>query len=82
MDREEALDVLRELLREIAGVAGENVAEDKSFADDLDVDSLSMVELVTAAEERFDVRIPDEVFAELKTVKDVLDHLERLATVA
>ena len=51
---------LAEIVNEIAGIPVEDVQLDKSFTDDLDVDSLSMVEVVVAAEEKFSVKIPDE----------------------
>ncbi|MCB5180928.1 MULTISPECIES: acyl carrier protein [Streptomyces] len=76
--KEEIIEGLAEIVNEIAGIPVEDVEEGKSFTDDLDVDSLSMVEVVVAAEERFDVKIPDEDVKNLKTVGDaakyILDH--------
>ncbi|MEU6862935.1 acyl carrier protein [Streptomyces sp. NPDC046876] len=76
--KEEIIEGLAEIVNEIAGIPVEDVEEDKSFTDDLDVDSLSMVEVVVAAEERFDVKIPDEDVKNLKSVGDaakyILDH--------
>ena len=66
---------LAEILNEVADVAEADVTDDKSFTDDLDVDSLSMVEFVVAAEERFDVKIPDEDVKNLKTVGDATDYI-------
>jgi acyl carrier protein len=54
----------------------EEVAEEKSFTDDLDVDSLSMVEVVVAAEEKFGVKIPDNEVQNLKTVGDAVSFIE------
>ena len=73
--REEITSGLAEILEEVAGVNPDDVAEEKSFTDDLDVDSLSMVEVVVAAEERFDVKIPDEDVKNLKTVGDATDYI-------
>ena len=73
--REEITSGLAEILEEVAGVNPDDVAEDKSFTDDLDVDSLSMVEVVVAAEERFDVKIPDDDVKNLKTVGDAADYI-------
>jgi acyl carrier protein len=56
-------------------VSTEDIQLDKSFTDDLDVDTLSMVEVVVAAEERFDVKIPDEDVKGLKTVGDAADYI-------
>ncbi|MFJ8624210.1 acyl carrier protein [Kitasatospora sp. NPDC093550] len=73
--KDEVLDGLAEIVNEIAGIPTEDVALDKSFTDDLDVDSLSMVEVVVAAEERFDVKIPDDEVKNLKTVGDAVDYI-------
>jgi acyl carrier protein len=73
--QEEIVAGLAEIVNEIAGIPTEDVQLDKSFTDDLDVDSLSMVEVVVAAEERFDVKIPDEDVKNLKTVGDATDYI-------
>ncbi len=68
---------LAEIVNEIAGVDADEVQPDKSFVEDLDVDSLSMVEIVVAAEEKFGVRIPDDEVKNLKTVGDAVSFIER-----
>ncbi|MER6396490.1 MULTISPECIES: acyl carrier protein [unclassified Kitasatospora] len=73
--KDEVLEGLAEIVNEIAGIPTEDVEVDKSFTDDLDVDSLSMVEVVVAAEERFDVKIPDDEVKNLKTVGDAVDYI-------
>ncbi|MEZ0068178.1 acyl carrier protein [Streptacidiphilus sp. MAP12-20] len=73
--KDEVLSGLAEIVNEIAGIPAEDVELDKSFTDDLDVDSLSMVEVVVAAEERFDVKIPDDEVKNLKTVGDAVDYI-------
>ena len=75
--REEIAAGLAEILEEVAGVNPDDVAEEKSFTDDLDVDSLSMVEVVVACEEKFGVSIPDEEVKNLKTVGDAVAFIER-----
>lgn len=67
---------LAEILHEVADVAPEDVTPDKSFVDDLDVDSLSMVEVAMAAEEQFGVKIPDDELPKLKTVGDAVKYIE------
>lgn len=74
---QEILKGLAEIVNEIAGIPVEDVKLDKSFTDDLDVDALSMVEVVVAAEERFDVKIPDEDVKGLKTVGDAAGYILR-----
>jgi acyl carrier protein len=74
---ESVKDGLAEILEEVAGVLPADVTEDKTFTDDLDVDSLSMVEIALAAEERFGVKIPDDQLAQLKTVSDAVDYIAK-----
>jgi acyl carrier protein len=74
---EEIRSSLAEIVNEIAGIPVEDVQLDKSFTDDLDVDSLSMVEVVVAAEEKFTVKIPDDEVKNLKTVGDAVAFIER-----
>jgi len=73
---------LAAILEEVAGVLPADVTPDKSFTDDLDVDSLSMVEIALAAEEKFGVKIPDDELANLKTVGDAVSYIEKAQAVA
>ena len=67
---------LASILEEVADVKSGDVTDDKSFTDDLDVDSLSMVEVAMAAEERFGVKIPDDELPKLKTVGDAVTYIQ------
>ena len=80
MTSEEIRTGLAEILEEIADVSPDDVTAEKSFTDDLDVDSLSMVEIIYAAEEKFGVSIPDEEAKNLKTVGDAVAYIERAAS--
>jgi acyl carrier protein len=75
--RDEIRTGLAEILEEIADVQPDDVSDEKSFQDDLDVDSLSMVEVVVAAEERFGVKIPDDDVQNLRTVGDAVSYIEK-----
>ena len=74
---EEIRTELAEIVNEVTGIPAGDIQLEKSFSDDLDVDSLSMVEVVVAAEEKFDVRIPDDEVKNLKTVGDAVSYIER-----
>lgn len=74
-DKEEILSGLAEIVEEVAGVAQDDVSLEKSFVDDLDIDSLSMVEIAVQAEDKFGVKIPDDELANLKTVGDAVDYV-------
>lgn len=52
------------------------VKEDSKFTEDLNADSLDVVELVMAIEDKFGVEIPDSEAEKIKTVKDVVDYIE------
>ena len=67
---------LAEILNEVADVDVSDVTDDKSFTDDLDVDSLSMVEVAMAAEEKFGVKIPDDDLPKLRTVGDAVNYIQ------
>jgi acyl carrier protein len=73
---EEIRTGLASILEEVADVPAADVSDEKSFTDDLDVDSLSMVEVAMAAEEKFGVKIPDDELPKLKTVGDAVSYIE------
>jgi len=72
---QDVLAGLAEIVNEETGLPTDSVQLDKSFTDDLDIDSLSMITIVTLAEERFDVRIPDEEVKNLATVGDAVSFI-------
>ncbi|MEV0281362.1 acyl carrier protein [Streptomyces sp. NPDC050610] len=69
------LNAVAEIVEEIAGVDSAEVTTEKSFADDLDIDSLLMVEITVQVEDSFEVRIPDDQVAGLRTVGDVVSYI-------
>ncbi|MFD8498111.1 MULTISPECIES: acyl carrier protein [unclassified Amycolatopsis] len=74
-DNTEILAGLAEIVEEVAGVSQDDVTAEKSFVDDLDIDSLSMVEIAVQAEDKFGVKIPDDELANLKTVGDAVNYV-------
>ena len=77
MTDEQIVSDLAVILNEVAGVHQSKVTADKSFLDDLEVDSLSMVEVVMAAEDKFGVKIPDEEVKNLRTVGDAVAFIKK-----
>jgi acyl carrier protein len=75
----EILEGLGEIVEEIAGVPAAEVTPSKSFVDDLDIDSLSMVEIAVAAQDKFGVEIPDDQLKDLTTVQDVVTFVGKNA---
>ncbi|MBF5082326.1 acyl carrier protein [Quadrisphaera sp. INWT6] len=74
---QEILAGVAELVNEETGLPVESVEMDKSFTDDLDIDSLSMTSIVVQAEDKFSVTIPDEDTKNLKTVRDVVNYIQQ-----
>ena len=79
MTEQEILTGLGEIIEEIAGVPADEVTPNKSFVDDLDIDSLSMVEIAVAAQDKFGVEIPDDQLKDLTTVQDVVNFVSKNA---
>ena len=75
--RSDLLVGLAEVLEEVAGTPADAVRPEAAFDKDLDIDSLTMVEVVVACEERFGVRIPDEALEDLRTVGDAVDYIAK-----
>ena len=81
MSDDNILAELAAILAEVADVNPDDVTPEKSFVDDLDVDSLSMVEVAMAVEEKFNAKIPDDKLSELKTVGDAVNYIKQHAGV-
>ena len=80
LTEQEIFTGLAEIIDEIAGVPADEVTPDKNFVDDLDIDSLSMVEIAVAAQDKFGVEIPDDQLKDLKTVQDVINYVHKNAS--
>ena len=78
MTREELFDSIKTIIVDQLGVDESTITEDSSFIDDLNADSLDMVELVMAMEQEFDVEIPDDVAEKVSTVRDAIDYIKGL----
>jgi acyl carrier protein len=79
MERQEVLEGLADVAVELLGVGREQVTEDARFDEDLDVDSLGLVEFVMAVEDRFDVKVPEERLEGITTVGQAADLVLEMA---
>ena len=68
---------LQELAAEILGVETDQVQLDKSFQRDLAADSLDLVELIAAIEDKYDVELPEEELENMKVINDLWIYLEQ-----
>ncbi|WP_068396456.1 acyl carrier protein [Kribbia dieselivorans] len=73
---DEILAGLAEIINEETGLETDAVQLDKTFTDDLDIDSLSMMTIAVTAEEKFGVKIPDEEVKNLVTVNDAVTYIK------
>ncbi|WP_197320819.1 acyl carrier protein [Saccharomonospora sp. NB11] len=80
MKTDETTARLIAVIADIGDLPTEEVTPEKYFVDDLDIDSLSMVEIGATIEDEFGVAIPDDKLADLKTVGDLATFVtERIA---
>jgi len=70
------IDDIKEVVVEQLGVNADEVKDDAKFVEDLGADSLDVVELVMAFEEKFDIEIPDDEAEKIQTVADVVTYVE------
>ena len=80
MDRKEVFELIRDQLADILEIEPSAISESASFAEDLDADSLALIELVEALEEELSertvgFRIEDEDLEDLRTVRDAVDYV-------
>jgi acyl carrier protein len=73
MEREEVVVALREVAVDVLSVDPDSVVEGARFKEDLDADSLDLVELVMGLEERFDISVPEEDLENVGTVGQAVD---------
>jgi acyl carrier protein len=73
MNRDEALTTIKEVAAEVLSVDSNIVTEGARFKEDLDADSLDLVELVMGLEERFDIEVPEEDLEGVTTVGQAVD---------
>jgi acyl carrier protein len=78
--QEELIAGIAEIIEEVTGIEPSEVTVDKSFVDDLDIDSLSLVEIAVQIEDKYGVKVPDEDLAGLRTVGDAVAYIQKLET--
>ena len=81
MDQNRSLTDITTTLAAAAGIDPAAVTPDMSIADDLDIDSMTMLEVIVALEDQYGLLIPDDEWSQFVTVGDLAAHLERAGVV-
>ncbi|WP_433654582.1 meromycolate extension acyl carrier protein AcpM [Nocardia sp. CA-128927] len=76
--QEEIVAGIAEIIEEVTGIEADEVTIERSFVDDLDIDSLSLVEIAVQLEDKYKVKIPDEDLSSLRTVGDAVAYVQKM----
>jgi acyl carrier protein len=82
LSEQEILKGLAEIVNSVTELPVDSVELGKTFTDDLEIDSLDMMQIVVDAEEKFGVRIPDDDVKNLKTVGDAVSYIQTASAAA
>ena len=77
MTEQQIFDGFAETIEEFAGVPANEVTRGADLVEDLDIDSLTMIEIVVSVRDKFSVEIPDVDLRHLGTVQDVVSYVQR-----
>jgi len=70
-------ETVKKIIVEVKDISGDDIQLESRFEEDLEADSLDVVEMIMLLEEEFEFEIPEEIAEKLKTVKDVVDYIEK-----
>lgn len=76
--QEEIVAGIAEIIEEVTGIDPADVTLEKSFVDELEIDSLSLVEIAVQLEDKYQVKIPDEDLASLRSVGDAVAYVQKM----
>ncbi len=70
-------ETVKKVIVEVKDISGDDIQLESRFEEDLEADSLDVVEMIMLLEEEYEFEIPEEIAENLKTVKDVVDYIEK-----
>lgn len=76
-NKKTTLEKVREIIAKQLSLKLEDVKNESNIAEDLGADSLDLVEILMSLEDEFGISIPDEVIPQIKTIKDVVEYIEK-----
>ncbi|EFV02557.1 acyl carrier protein [Pseudoramibacter alactolyticus ATCC 23263] len=77
MKMSDKFESVKSIIAEQLGVSEDEITEESNLVEDLEADSLDIVELVMAFEDEFGVKVPDDELENVKTVGDILKVLDK-----
>jgi acyl carrier protein len=77
MTEHEIFSSFAKIVERVTGIPASSLTHEADITDDLEISSLSMVEIIVSAEDKFSVEIPDDAFNDLRTVQDVVSYVQR-----
>lgn len=70
-------EMVKKIIVEVKDISSDGINMESSFAEDLEADSLDVVEMIMLLEEEYEFEIPEEAAEKMKTVKDVVEYIEK-----
>jgi len=70
-------ETVKKIIVEVKDISGDDIQMESRFEEDLEAESLDVVEMIMLLEEEYEFEIPEEIAEKLKTVKDVVDYIEK-----
>lgn len=78
MTEHEVLSSFAEIVEEFTGIPASRVTYEADLADDLEISSLVMVEIIVSVEDKFNINITDGALMDLRTVRDMISYVQRM----
>ena len=78
MTEHEVLSSFAEIVEELTGIPASRVTCEADLADDLEISSLVMVEIIVSVEDKFNINITDGALMNLRTVRDMISYVQRM----
>lgn len=75
IDRDKITSKMKNIIIDRLGVESQDIKEESSFTEDLDADSVDLIDLIVEFEREFDIEVPDNEMDGIKTVKDAIDYV-------
>ena len=76
--REEILASIKSIVNDMFGIEPDSITEESNMYEDLSVDSLDLVALISELEDKYDIHIPTDTLTEIRTIAELIDTIESM----